>query len=156
MCKSNFCVPPEGLDTIFSLWCLYLEVEFQWKWCSYRGETAWCVSYPRRTDINLSKALGCALRLTVAIHEQTVPQCPQTEHTHSSPMYEPAPASWITSDWQMTAESFLLLRSFHTNLSPTQNHKGTSWQVQLTSPCFHQQLCPTSPLQSEWQMTARV
>ena len=40
------------------------------KW-SYRGDTTWCVSYPRRVDINLSKVLGCALCLTAAIHGQT-------------------------------------------------------------------------------------
>lgn len=34
-------------------------------------ETALCFSYPWRTDINLSDALGFALCLTKGVHEET-------------------------------------------------------------------------------------
>lgn len=82
------------------------------------GETAWCVSYLRRTDINLSKVLGCALGLTAATNKQAALSV-HRQNSHLSPMLKPTPVSRITSDWQMTAEHFLLLHSLYTNHSPT-------------------------------------
>lgn len=127
-----------------------------------QGETTWFVSYPKRTDINLSKVPSCALCLTAAIHEQlslsvhkngalTCLQCTSRLR----------PESPLTDKWQQRVSRCFAhsVQKTLTDTSRTHNHKRTTWQVQLT-PCFYQQLCPTSPLQperwSEWQMTAKV
>lgn len=70
------------------------------------------LSQEDRHCINLSKVPDCALGLTAAIGEQTALSALK-QSTYLSPMYEPAPVSQITSDWQMTAECFLLFFSLH-------------------------------------------
>ena len=124
-------------------------------------ETTWVVSYPKRADINLSQVLNSTLCLTAAIHEEAALGLLKNS-THLSPVYGQA-APQITSDWQTTAESFLLLCSCRINRSPTRHHKRATWQVQLTSPCFYLQLCPTLPppstrlkdgLSDKWQQNA--
>lgn len=123
-----------------------------------------CQLFPGRTDINLSKAPHFALGLTAAIREQTT-LSGNKRSSRLSTMHDPATASWITTDWQMTLgfpAASLALQKPHTHWNHTENHKGIGWQVQLTSRCFHQQLCPTSPLQPEtawvtkWQQTSNA
>lgn len=103
-----------------------------------QGETTWFVSYPERTDINLSKVPSCALCLTAAIHEQlalrvhkngalTCLQCTSRLR----------PESPLTDKWQQRVSRCFAhsVRKTLTDTSRTQNPKRTTSQVQLT-PCF--------------------
>lgn len=105
--------------------------------------------------ISLSKALRSLFDHSSTWKDNS--HCTQNPNTYLSPTYKPA-ASWITSEWQMTDFPLTLpsLDKPLTHTSRAQNHKRLTWRVQLTSPCFSQQLCPTSPLQPDWQMTAEA
>lgn len=114
--KCKFCVELKGLDKIYSV------MSSSWSWSFSENDEA---AGERLDDVS---AISGGRILTFLKYRTVLCVCarlymnrpPLGVHKQSTPMYEPATASWITSDWQMTAESCLLLRSLHPNHSPTQ------------------------------------
>lgn len=103
-------------------------------------------AFPRRTDINLSKVPHCALcRPQLYVDRQPFVPTNRALTRLRCTRQHLRPEPPLTDKWQRRV-SCCCARATQTHLthsSSTQPHKGTSWQVQLTSPCFHQQLCPT-------------
>lgn len=123
-----------------------------------QGETTWFVSYPERTDINLSKVPSCALCLTAAIHEQlalsvhkngalTCLQCTSRLR----------PESPLTDKWQQRVSrcfAHSVRKKTHRHKSHTKSQKNdfTLNTLLFTNSCVPLHLCGLRDgLSDKWQ-----